>query len=125
MYKKNCKDDTGGSYDMPKDENELMAGGVEKGKYYSRVTINMFVKIRDEGLAKQFNEGLVKESKFLETVSKKSLKRITTQSIKQITKKISKKDLSNSMYAIFLGRLGALWNMECRIDPISSSCFKP
>jgi hypothetical protein len=125
MYKKNCKEDTGGSYDMPKDDNELMAGGFEIGKYYSLQTVELFQQAKKRGFEKIFNEGLIEENKILDGVPVKSLNRIIDERLEELSNQATKGDLTDSKKAFFTGRFGALANKKCNLDPVSSRCFKP
>jgi len=125
MYKKNCKDDTGGSYDMPKDDNELMAGGFEMGKYYSLQTVELFQQAKKRGYEKIFNEGLIEENKILDGIPIKSLKRIIDERLEELSNQATRGDLTDSKKAFFTGRFGALANKQCNLDPVSSRCFKP
>ena len=125
MYDKNCKDDTGGSYDMPKDDNELMAGGFEMGKYYSLQTVELFQQAKKRGYEKIFNEGLIEENKILDGIPIKSLKRIIDERLEELSNQATRGDLTDSKKAFFTGRFGALANKQCNLDPVSSRCFKP
>ena len=78
---------------------------------------------KNEGYVEHFNKGLNEETESIKRIPIKSVERIISERKKELLSLL--KDNKKATDTAFLsGRMGAILNKECELDPISSKCFK-
>ena len=78
---------------------------------------------KDEGYVEHFKKGLNEETESIKRIPIKSVERIISERKIELFG-LLKNNNKTTDTVFLLGRMEAILNKECELDPISSKCFK-